>query len=129
VSWRAIPVVIALAGVLQALDELVRRREPALSVLLSLAGGLLVTLVHGTPFARTCDVHPPFDTEVIAAPGANTAFPGRLFAVPLIPNADTGTGSLARVDVVAAITATHRLENARAIAASGAGNAPVGIRV
>jgi hypothetical protein len=128
----AVAVVVALARVreaLQALDELVCRREAALSVLLSLTRSLLVALIYGTPFARAPDVHSLFDAKVIAAAGAHTSFSGRLFTVPLVPDANAGARGLARVDVVAAVATTDRFEEARTIAASGPRNAPVCVGV
>jgi hypothetical protein len=129
-SGRAIAVVAAhpLAKALEAFDELVRRRETALPVLLPLARGLLIALVDGTPLARARDVHPSFYAQVVATARAHAAIAGRLFAVALVPNANAGTRGLAGVDVVAAVTAAHRFKDARAIAASGTRDAPVRIR-
>ena len=121
----AILVAHAFAEVFQTLHELVRRGEAALSVLLPLARGLLVALVHGTPFAGACDVHALFDAKLVAAPCAYTAFAGWLFAIALVPNPYAGARGLTGVDVISAVTSANWLEDARAIAASRARNAPV----
>jgi hypothetical protein len=118
----------AFAEVLQALDELMRWREPALAVLLSLAGRLLVTLVDGPPLAGTRDVHPFLYAQVIATPRSHATFPGRLFAVAPMLYAHARAGGLARIDVVSSVAPTHRLEDARAVAAGRPRNTPVLIR-
>jgi hypothetical protein len=115
--------------VLEALDELVRGREAALPVLLTLARRLLITLVHRVPLTAAREVHTLFDAKMVAAPRSHTAFAGRLLAVPLVPNPYAGTRHLTSIDVVASVAATHRLEDAGAIAVSGAWNAPVGVRI
>jgi hypothetical protein len=128
VARRTIAVVVALAGlheVLQTLHELVRRSEPALSVLLPFASRLLVALVHGTPLAGACDINALFDAKVITAPCAYTAFAGWFFAVTLMTNPYAGARGLTGVDVISAVTSANWLEGARAIAASRARNAPV----
>jgi hypothetical protein len=118
----------AFAKVLQAFDELVGRREAALTVLLSLARSPLVALIHGTPLACARYIHPLFNAKVITASRAHAAFPGRFFAVAFVRNPHAGACGLASVDVVAAIAATHRFEHAWAIATSRAWDAPVGVR-
>jgi len=100
------------------------RRETALPILLSLARSLLITLVDGTPFAGTGNVHPFFDAQLIATSGAHTASSGGLFAVTLMPNAYAGTSCFAGIDVVASISAAHRLEYAWAVATRWTGHAP-----
>jgi hypothetical protein len=112
---------------LETLDELVGRREAALAVFLTLTAGLLVALVHGTPLAGARDVHALFDAELTATTGADAALSRRLFTIPLVPDAHSGTGSLAGIDVVARVPAADRLEDARAVATSGTGNAPIAI--
>ena len=119
----------AFAEMLQAFDELVRRREAALSVRLPLAAGLLVALVDRTPFASARDVHTLFDAELTTAARSHAAFSGWLFAVPFMLDANAGAGSLASVDVVASVATADWLEDAWAIAASRSRDAPVGVRL
>lgn len=119
----------ALTEMLQALDELVGRREAALTIGLSLATRLLVALVHRTPFAGACDVHALLDAELAAAAGAHAALPWGLFAVAFVLNPNAGAGGLACVDVVPPISAADRFEDARAIASGGPRNAPFGVRL
>jgi len=131
VPWGAIAIVVALARlreVLQAFDELVRRSETTLSVLLPLTRGLLVALVDGTPLACARDVHPLLYAKVIAAARAHASVPGRLFTVTLVPNTNAAARGLARVDVGAAVPPAHGLEDAGAIASSWARDAPVCVR-
>jgi hypothetical protein len=128
---RAVRIVVAHAftEVFQTFDELVRRREAALSVLLSLTRRPLVALIHWAPLASARDVHALFDAEMVAAPGSHTAFTGRLLAVALVANTHPGAGGFAGVGVVSAVTAANRLKHPRAIAARRAGNAPIRVRV
>jgi len=122
-----IDVAHALTEALETFDELVCRRETALSVLLSLTGRLLVALVNWTPLARARNVHSFIHAQLTAASCSNTGVSGRLFAVPLMSNANPSAGSFAGIDVVATITTANRLEHAGAVATGGTGNAPVQI--
>jgi len=57
----------ALAQAFEALHELMGGCEATLSVLLPLAGGLLIALVDGPPLASAGNVHALLDAELTAA--------------------------------------------------------------
>jgi hypothetical protein len=115
----------ALAVALQTLDQLMRRGKSALAILLTLAGGLLIALIHGAPLAGARDVHALFNTKLVATTGSNTAFTRRLVTEPFMTNADTRTRCFAGVDVIAAVAAAYGLEHAWAITTRGPGNTPM----
>jgi hypothetical protein len=115
----------AFAKSLEAFDELVRRCEAALTVWLSLAGGLLIALVYRTPLAGAGDVHAFLDAELIAATCTHAPCARWLLAISRVANANPCARSFAIVDVVATITAAHRLEHPRATAVRHAWDAPM----
>jgi hypothetical protein len=116
----------SLAEAFEALHELVGRREPTLSVLLSLARSLLVARIDGTPLARARDVHPFFHAELTAAASSHATAARWLLAVPGVLNAHPCASGLARVDVVATIGTADGLEQSWAKTGREPGNAPAG---